>query len=81
MTHDEQVRLMTDKVAKFVEYTAKVLPDDVRKKISELQEAEKKPLACAISQTMQKRRFLRRRRSRLRLLPRCATTRSRPSTR
>lgn len=58
MTHDEQVRLMTDKVAKFVEYTAKVLPDDVRKKISELQEVERKPLACAIYQTMQKNQDL-----------------------
>lgn len=58
MTHDEQVRLMTDKIAKFVEHTAKVLPDDVRAKIDELQAAETKPLACAIYQTMQKNQDL-----------------------
>ena len=58
MTHDEQVRLMTDKIAKFVEHTAKVLPDDVRAKIDELQAAETKPLACAIYKTMQKNQDL-----------------------
>ncbi len=58
MTHDEQVRLMTDKIAKFVEHTAKVLPDDVRAKIDELQASETKPLACAIYKTMQKNQDL-----------------------
>ena len=52
MDHDQQVQLMTDKVAKFVEHIAIVLPDDVRDKIGELKRQETGHLACAIYETM-----------------------------
>lgn len=46
------VQLMTDKVAKFVGYTAKVLPDDVAAKLKELRGREHSPLAKTIYDTM-----------------------------
>lgn len=54
MANDEQVKVMTDKMAHFVEHVAKVLPDDVQAKISELAAEETKPLAKSIYETMRK---------------------------
>ncbi|MCD7760928.1 MAG: fumarate hydratase, partial [Clostridiales bacterium] len=52
MTKEESVRLMTDKMAKFVAYTGKKLPDDVIAKLAELGEKETSPLAKTLYQTM-----------------------------
>ncbi len=52
MEHDEAVRLMTDKMARFVAHIAKVLPDDVQAKIAELAAAETDPLAKSLYETM-----------------------------
>lgn len=54
MATDEQVKVMTDKMAHFVEHVAKVLPDDVQAKISELGAEESNPLAKSIYETMRK---------------------------
>ena len=47
MQREEAVRHMTDIVAKFVAFTGKRLPDDVRAKIEELAKQEEEPLAKA----------------------------------
>ena len=38
MSKEQSVKKMTDVMAKFVAYTGKVLPDDVRTKLAELRE-------------------------------------------
>ena len=48
MSKEEQVREMTDKMAKFIAHTAKKLPDDVIAKLEELREKEDSPLAKTI---------------------------------
>ena len=41
-TKEQQVQEMTNKIANFISYMAKVLPDDVQEKIHELAQDEKK---------------------------------------
>ena len=48
MQREEAVRHMTDIMAKFVAFTGKRLPDDVRAKIEEVAKQEEEPLAKAI---------------------------------
>lgn len=52
MDKQEQVEQLTNYVAHFVAYTAKVLPDDVIAKLDELAEKEDSPLSKTIYQTM-----------------------------
>lgn len=52
MTKEESVQLMTGKMAKFVAYVGKKLPDDVEAKLAELREKETSELATAIYDTM-----------------------------
>ena len=52
-TKEQQVQEMTDKIANFISYMAKVLPDDVQEKIHELAQDEKNPMAKSIYETMQ----------------------------
>ena len=52
MTKEQSVELMTDKMAKFVAYVGKKLPDDVEAKLQELRQQETTPLATAIYDTM-----------------------------
>lgn len=52
MTKAESVQLMTDKMAKFVAYVGKKLPDDVEAKLAELREKETSKLAATIYDTM-----------------------------
>ena len=52
MEREEAVKHMTDVMAKFVAFTGKRLPDDVRAKIEELAQQEEEPLAKAIYKTM-----------------------------
>ena len=52
MTKEQSVELMTDKMAKFVAYVGKKLPDDVEAKLQELRQQENTPLATAIYDTM-----------------------------
>ena len=52
MNQTEQVRLMTDKMAKFVGYIGKKLPDDVITKLSEMRKQETSPLAKTLYDTM-----------------------------
>ena len=52
MSKEEQVRKMTDKMAKFIAHTAKKLPDDVIAKLEELRDKEDSPLAKTIYNTM-----------------------------
>ena len=40
MTKEQSVELMTDKMAKFVAYVGKKLPDDVEAKLQELRQQE-----------------------------------------
>ena len=54
VTHEEGVRVMTVRMARFVEHIAKVLPDDVQRKIDELAAAETDPLASSLYQTMRR---------------------------
>lgn len=58
MTKEKAVFHMTDILAKFVAFTGKQLPDDVREKIAELAGQEEEPLAKAIYQTMLKNQEL-----------------------
>lgn len=58
MQREEAVRHMTDIMAKFVAFTGKRLPDDVRAKIEELAKQEEEPLAKAIYQTMERNQEL-----------------------
>ena len=52
MTHEEQVRKMTDMMAKFIGHTGKKLPDDVIAKLEELRSKEDSPMAKVIYDTM-----------------------------
>ena len=52
-TKEQQVQEMTNKIANFISYMAKVLPDDVQEKIHELAQDEKNPMAKSIYETMQ----------------------------
>jgi L(+)-tartrate dehydratase alpha subunit len=52
MTNDAKVKLMTDRLAEFIAYTAKKLPDDVIGKLRELQAQETDPLPKVIYETM-----------------------------
>lgn len=58
MTNEEAAARMQDVIAKFLAFTAKRLPDDVRAKISELAQQEEEPLAKAIYATMIKNQEL-----------------------
>ena len=58
MTKAEAAARMTDVLAKFVAYTGKRLPDDVRAKIAELAGEEDAPLAKSIYETMEKNQEL-----------------------
>lgn len=58
MTKQEAVSRMTDTMAKFVAFTGKRLPDDVRQKIAELAAQEEEPLAKSIYQTMMRNQEL-----------------------
>ncbi len=52
MSNEKQVEKMTDIMAKFVALTGKILPDDVKAKLSELREKEDDPMAKVIYDTM-----------------------------
>ena len=52
MTHEEQVKRMTDMIAKFVGFTGKKLPDDVIAKLTELREKETEAMPKVIYDTM-----------------------------
>ena len=52
MTKEESIQVLTDKVAKFVAYVGKKLPDDVEAKRAELAGKETNPLAKTIYETM-----------------------------
>lgn len=52
MTKEESIQLMTDKMATFVAYVGKKLPDDVEKRLAELREKETSALAVTIYDTM-----------------------------
>lgn len=56
MSKEAQVKQMTDIMAKFVGYTAKVLPDDVAAKLKELTEKETVPIAKLLYETYAKTR-------------------------
>ena len=58
MTKNEAAARMTDVMAKFVAYTGKRLPDDVRAKLAELAAEEDAPLAKSIYETMTKNQEL-----------------------
>lgn len=58
MTKAESVQLMTEKMAKFVAYVGKKLPDDVEAKLAELREKETNKLAITIYDTMFKNQEL-----------------------
>ena len=58
MTKDEAVSRLTNTIAKFVDYTGKVLPDDVKKKLQELGAQEDTPLAKSIYEAMFKNQIL-----------------------
>ena len=51
MSKEAQVEKMTDIMARFVGYTAKVLPDDVAAKLKELAEQETVPIAKLLYET------------------------------
>ena len=52
MTKEESIQVLTDKVAEFVAYVGKKLPDDVEAKLAELAGKETNPLAKTIYETM-----------------------------
>lgn len=52
MDRAKQVQEMTETIAKFIAYFGKVLPDDIQKKLKELEEAEVSPIAKLTYQTM-----------------------------
>lgn len=58
MTKDEAVARLTDVLARFVDYTGKVLPDDVKEKLQELGAQEDTPLAKVIYESMFKNQEL-----------------------
>ena len=52
MQHEQAVLAMTDIMAKFTNYLAKHLPDDIMDKLSQLRSAEESPLAKVIYDSM-----------------------------
>ncbi|WP_296970383.1 L(+)-tartrate dehydratase subunit alpha [Tepidanaerobacter sp. EBM-38] len=52
MDRAKQVQEMTETIAKFIAYFGKVLPDDIQKKLKELEEAEVNPIAKLTYETM-----------------------------
>lgn len=58
MEKTEQIRKMTKKMAAFVAYVGKVLPDDIQEKLIQLREAETQPLSRLIYDTMFKNQEL-----------------------
>ena len=58
MTNEQAAAVLTDTIAKFVDYTSKHLPDDVKAKLKELSEQEETPLAKAIYSAMMKNQDL-----------------------
>lgn len=58
MSKKEQVEQLTDYMANFVSYIAKVLPDDIIAKLDELAEKEDSPLSKVIYETMKKNQVL-----------------------
>ena len=52
MEKTEQIRLATQKMAAFISYVGKVLPDDVQAKLEQLRSGETQPLARLIYDTM-----------------------------
>lgn len=52
MEKTEQIRTVTEKVACFISYVGKVLPDDVQEKLEQLRREETQPLAQLIYDTM-----------------------------
>ena len=58
MTKEESAQLMTGKMARFVAYVGKKLPDDVEVKLAELREKETSKLATTIYDTMFKNQKL-----------------------
>lgn len=58
MTRQESIQVMTDKMAKFVGYIGKKLPDDVTAKLEELEAKEDVPLARILYRTMAKNQNL-----------------------
>ena len=58
MTREESIRHMTDKMARFIAYVGKKLPDDVEAKLAELRRKETSPLAATIYDTMQQNQDL-----------------------
>lgn len=58
MTNEEALFRLTNTIAKFVAYTSKRLPDDVREKLKELGAQEDTPLAKIIYETMFKNQEL-----------------------
>ena len=70
MTKEQAVARMTDTIAKFLAFSGKCLPDDVRARLSELAAQEEEPLAKAIYQTMRENQELARKLNR----PSCQDT-------
>ena len=58
MNKTGQIRRLTDTMAIFISHVAKVLPDDVMKKLEQLSQAETQPLAALIYETMFKNQKL-----------------------
>ena len=58
MTKEQAISRLTDTMAKFIAFTGKRLPDDVRAKLVELQKQEDSPLAKTIYETMMKNQDL-----------------------
>ncbi len=58
MGNQQAVEKMTDIIARFLDYSGKVLPDDVTKKLEELRDAETGELAKSIYETMFKNQEL-----------------------
>ena len=58
MSNEQAVQKRIDIMAKFVAYTGKVLPDDVREKLAQLREKETSELAKTIYDAMFKNQEL-----------------------
>lgn len=58
MTKEQAIASLTNTMAKFIAFTGKRLPDDVRTKLLELQKQEDSPLAKTIYETMMKNQEL-----------------------
>jgi len=58
MDKENQVREMTENIAKFIKYLGKILPDDIQKKLKELADQEVSPMAKLTYETMFKNQEL-----------------------